>query len=68
MKRGVCEIVDFSGELIIGGMTVDNGFYEVEACANGFSTGRRGEYRCGLSAGSPRSAAAVWPSGISCHQ
>lgn len=49
----MCEILEFPEEFIIYGITVDNGFYEVETCANGFSAAVRVEYCCNLSVGSP---------------
>lgn len=41
MKSCVCEILEFSEEFVICGITVDKGFYEVETCADGFSAAVR---------------------------
>ena len=68
MKRCVYEILEFSEEFVICGITVDNGFYEVETCANVFSAAVRVEYCCSLSVGSPSSAIAALLNGISCRK
>lgn len=46
---------------------MDNGFYEVETCANVFSAAVSVEHCCSLSVGSPRSAIAALLNGISCQ-